>query len=140
MLKGPALTPVPIQDRCLAYALRAIRLVQFLHKRRDSVAPVIAKQYLRSATSIGANLAEAQAGETRADFIHKLAVAQKEARESKYWLNLLLKAELVRSERLLPLLDETDEVIAVLTTILVKTKRNGIKQRAIQNSAFRIQN
>src|SRR5713101_1729626 len=71
-----------IRDRSLAYALRAVKLYQHLQKQKDGAAWIIGKQYLRAASSVGANVAEAQAGETRADFVHKLGIAQKEARES----------------------------------------------------------
>jgi four helix bundle protein len=67
-------------------------------------------------------MAEAQAGESRADFIHKLGIAQKEARESLYWLELLTESKIVTDLRLRPLVDETEELIAVITAILVNTK------------------
>jgi four helix bundle protein len=106
------------------YGIRAIRLFRHLNERKDGVAWIIGKQYLRSATSIGANLAEAQAGETKADFIHKCSIAQKEARESSYWLLLMQRSELVSEERLHSLLKKTEEISAILTSILVNTKRN----------------
>lgn len=86
--------PAEISSRCLGYALRAIKLYQFLQARKDGAAWVISKQYLRSATSIGANVAEAQSAESRSDFIHKYGVAQKETRESLYWLRLLAESGL----------------------------------------------
>jgi four helix bundle protein len=133
-------SPTPIRDRSLEYALRAIKLTRFLNLQRDRVGWVIAKQFLRSATSIGACLCEAQSGESRADFIHKCSISQKEARESKYWLTLLLKSNLVSPTRLEPLLRETDEIIAILTSILVKSKKAVAKTSSpLQNSAFRIQ-
>jgi len=60
-----------------------------LQEKRDGAGWVLGKQYLRAATSIGANIEEAQSGETKADFIHKYGIAQKEAKESHYWLRLL---------------------------------------------------
>lgn len=60
-----------IRERAFKYALRAIKLYQFLQDGKDGAGWIIAKQYLRSATSIGANVEEAQSGESRADFIHK---------------------------------------------------------------------
>ena len=88
-----------IRERSADYALRAIQLYRHLLRKRDGVGAVLGKQYLRSATSIGANLIEAQAGESRRDFIHKCSIAQKEARESKYWLQLMLRAELIPPAR-----------------------------------------
>jgi four helix bundle protein len=125
MLKGVrCVSAANIQERTIEYALRAIRVVQHLSERRDGVAWIWGKQYLRAATSIGANMAEAQAGQSRSDFIHKCSIAQKEARESLYWLTLMLRSKLVAEAKLRNLLQETDEIVAILTTILVRTKRS----------------
>ena len=124
------MSPQNIQERSLEYALRAIRLFRHLNERKDAVAWVIGKQYLRAATSIGANLAEAQSGETRADFIHKCGIAQKEARESRFWLLLMLKSRLISVGKLELLMQETDEIIAILTSILVNAKKNAKKMTA----------
>jgi four helix bundle protein len=113
-----------IRERSFEYALRAIKLYQFLQEGKDQAGWIIGKQYLRSATSIGANLEEAKSGESKADFIHKYSIAQKEARESLYWLRILNKSEIVSNQRLLALMNETEEIIAVITTIIVKAKRN----------------
>ena len=106
-----------IDERALEYGVRAVKLFQYLQGQRDSAGWVIGKQFLRSATSIGANLAEAKSGETRADFVHKCSIAQKEARESKYWLRLLVAAELISLRRLGDLIKETDELISIITSI-----------------------
>ena len=99
------------------YALRAVKLYQHLQRKRDGAGWVLARQFLRFATSIGANLIEAQAGETRRDFVHKCSIAQKEARESKYWLTLLLRSGLASERQLSALLDETNQLIAIVTRI-----------------------
>ena len=112
-----------IQERAMEYALRAINLFRFLQKQPDGAAKVLGRQYLRSATSVGANLVEAQSGESRRDFIHKCSIAQKEARESRYWLTLMLKSQLLPPDRLTAILDETNQIIAILTAIIVKAKR-----------------
>lgn len=112
-----------IDERAIEYALRAVKLFRFLQRKRDGVGLVLGKQYLRSATSIGANLVEARSGESRRDFIHKCAIAQKEARECHYWLTLLLRSDTVSPDRLLSLLDETNQLIAILTTIIVRSKK-----------------
>lgn len=111
-----------IRARSLAYALRAIKLYQFLQARKDGAGWILGKQYLRSASSIGANIEEAQAGESRSDFIHKLGVAQKEAKESLYWLHLLSESGIVRRVKLKPLMRETEELVAVITAIIVSSK------------------
>src|SRR5277367_2657189 len=98
--------PRDIQERAMEFALRVIRLYRHLQKQKDGVGWVLGKQLLRCSTSIGANVAEAQSGESRADFIHKYAVAQKEARETLYWMKLLLKSESIPTAKLQPLIDE----------------------------------
>jgi len=86
---------------------------------------VIGKQYLRAATSIGANIEEARASESRADFVHKLGIAQREARECLFWLRLL-DSRIISHSRLKPLTKETDELIAIITAIVVKTKSRQV--------------
>lgn len=112
-----------ICERTLDYALRAIDLFGHLQNAQNRAGWIIGNQYLRAATSIGANLEEAQAGESRSDFAHKCAIALKEARESLFWLRLLERAGIVPAPRLAPLIQETREIVAILTTIVVKTKR-----------------
>jgi four helix bundle protein len=119
---SPSKHPRGILPRSFSYALRAIKLYQFLQSQKDGAGWILGKQYLRAATSIGANLEEAQAGESRADFIHKLGIAQKEARESRYWLHLLAESRIVGREKLQPLRRETEELIGIITAIIVNTK------------------
>jgi len=79
-------------------------------------------QYIGAATCIGPNIEDAQSAESPADFVHKYGIAQKEARESLYRLRLIEKAGLAPLKLLSPLLAETDELIAVITAIVVRTK------------------
>ena len=99
--------PQDIRARSLQYSLRAIKLYRALQESRDGAGWIIGKQFLRAATSIGANVEEAQAGESRGDFIHKYGIAQKEARESRYWLSLLAEVRMIPAQRLKPLMKET---------------------------------
>ena len=115
--------PPDIRARSFQYGLRAVRLYQSIQKGRDGAGWILGKQYLRAASSVGANIKEAQASESRADFIHKLGIAQKEARESLFWLRLLAESEIVPKAKLKSLMQETEELIAVLTSIVVNTKR-----------------
>lgn len=115
-----------IRQRAFQYALRAIKLYQHLQDQRDGAGWIIGKQYLRSATSIGANIEEAQASESRADFIHKVGIAQKEARESLYWLRLLADSQIVSDSRLAALTKETEELVAIITAIVVSTKSKKV--------------
>ena len=119
---SPEKHPREILARSFAYALRAIKLYQYLQRRKDGAGWILGKQYLRAATSIGANIEEAQAGESRLDFVHKLGIAQKEARESRYWLHLLAESGIVGREKLQPLRRETEELIGIITAIIVSTK------------------
>jgi four helix bundle protein len=119
---GQGINSKNIRTRSLQYALRAVRLYQHLQKQKDGAGWIIGKQYLRAATSVGANIEEAQAGESRGDFIHKLGIARKETRESLYWLNLLEKSELVTPRRIAPLMKETKEMLNVITAIILKTR------------------
>lgn len=126
-MKDEIKKPRDIRERVLEYALRAIKLHQFLHKQKDGTSWIMSKQYLRSATSIGANIEEAQSGESRADFIHKYGIAQKEARESLYWLKLLSASGIVEKKRIDPLMQETEEIISIITKIIVNTKKKKKK-------------
>jgi len=113
-----------IGERSVAYALRAIKLFQFLQARKDGAGWILGKQYLRCATSIGANIEESQAAESRLDFVHKLGIALKEARESRCWLRLLTESGIVRASKLKPLAKETGELGNVIASIIMNTKRN----------------
>jgi four helix bundle protein len=118
--------PRDIRVRTMEYGLRAIRLYRYLLEQRDDAARILGRQFLRAATSIGANLVEAQAGESRRDFIHKCGIAQKEARECKYWLELLKRSSPTPSNRFDALIDETEQIISILTRILVNTKKRRV--------------
>ena len=119
---SPEKHPREILARSFSYALRAIKLYQYLQHRKDGAGWILGKQYLRAAASIGANIEEAQAGESRSDFIHKLGIAQKEARECRYWLHLLAESEIVGKQKLQPLRRETEDLLGIITAIIVNTK------------------
>jgi four helix bundle protein len=119
------------RDICLRsyqYALRAITLYRHLQSKKDGAAWVLGKQFLRCACSVGANVEESQSGESRADFVHKLGIAEKEDRESLYWLRLIAGSGMVDPRKLNPLMKETNELIAILASIILSTK--GTKARA----------
>lgn len=88
-----------INKRTFDFALRIIKLCQFLNKNYVMENNILAKQLLRSGTSIGANVEEAQAGQSRPDFVHKMAIALKEARETHYWLRLLEASEIITNRK-----------------------------------------
>lgn len=74
---------------------------------------------------MGANVEEAQAGQSKADFTSKLAIACKEARETHYWLRLLSATDIIPADRLYALQDEANQLIAILTTIIKKTRSSS---------------
>ena len=81
-----------IKEKSFNFSLEIIDLYKKLQEQKEFI---LSKQLLRSATSIGANVNEALAGESRADFVHKMNISNKEARESLYWLELLDKSSLI---------------------------------------------
>ena len=105
-----------IQDRSKRFALRIIHLYAELPKN-NRVASVIGDQMLRSGTSIGAQLCEAQAASSKRDFAYKVELAEKEARETQYWLWLLIGAEIFPQPKLASLYDESSQIVAIVTTI-----------------------
>lgn len=115
---------VDITQRTFQFAVRVVRLCQVLDER-PGVARVLGKQLLRSGTSIGANVEEGQGGQSRADFASKLAIACKEARETHYWLRLLIASGVMPEKRITSLLRECDEIVSILTTIAKKAKRTA---------------
>ena len=110
-----------LPDRTFAFAERIVRLCLAL-KNNGTVSSTLMKQLLRSGTSIGANVEEAQASESKRDFVQKYSIADKEARETHYWLRLLAATDIVPTSRLDPLMTEANELIAILTTICKKNR------------------
>ena len=80
---------------------------------------------MRSGTSIGANVEEAQAAESKADFAHKYNIALKEARETKYWLRLICASGMAKEANIDPLIKESDEICRILGQITVNARRNS---------------
>jgi len=118
------MTTVDIYDRVFAFACRVVRLHRVLSRRRGTHM-VAVNQLVRSGTGIGSNLEEAKGAQSRKDFIAKARIALKEARESHYWLRIMTTCELVPRRRIEPLLDEANEIVAILTSIVIKTTANS---------------
>lgn len=110
-----------IPDRTFDFATRIVKLCQSLAEQAG-VNRTLSNQLLRSGTSIGANVEEGQASQSNADFISKYSIACKEARETHYWLRLLVATDVVPQNRLNPMIDECDQIIAILTTIIKKVR------------------
>jgi four helix bundle protein len=111
-----------LKERTRTFALRVIKLYSALPT--SAVAQVLGKQLLRSGTSVGANYREAHRARSKAEFIAKMGDCLKELDESSYWLDLLVSAELAPASRLAPLLDETNQLIAIFVTIIKNAKAN----------------
>ena len=109
--------PRGIRARSFEFACRIVKLHQYLQKCGGTERE-IGRQLLRSGTSIGANLEEADAGQSKSDFISKCSIALKEARETHYWLRLLRDTDLVLPKLIEPLIDEARQLVAILTTII----------------------
>ena len=105
-----------------AYSNRIIRLYKYLKDVEKEF--ILSKQLLRSGTSIGANIAESQSAQSSADFIHKLEVALKEAKETHYWLEKLLVGEYINEVGYKSMSNDNIEIIKLLTSIIITKKRN----------------
>ena len=106
------------------FSIQIIELYKLLVQKNEYV---ISKQLLRSATSIGANVEEANAAQTKKDFIMKMSIASKEARESKYWLRLLDKSQMVKADYSV-YLSTIEHIINILTKI-VKTSQESLNNK-----------
>ncbi|MDI6733244.1 MAG: four helix bundle protein [Planctomycetota bacterium] len=109
-----------IRDKSYGFALKIVLLYKELLERHEFI---LSKQLVRSATSIGANVEEAIAGQSRKDFISKMSVASKEARETHYWIRLLRDGQFVQQNQADNLIKDIEEIIKILTAI-VKTASN----------------
>ena len=115
-------TPRDIRERTFEFALRIIKLCNELN-RKPGVCRDISRQLLKAGTSVGANSEEAQAAQSKPDFISKNSIALKEARETHYWLRLLIAAKVMPENRLAELRDEAEEIKRILGSIVVSAKR-----------------
>ena len=110
-----------IRDKSFAFALRIVKLYQYLTGQKKEY--VLSKQLLRSGTAIGALVREAKQAESKADFIHKLAIALKEANETDYWLELLHQSGYIDSKGFQSISTDAEELLKLLTSI-IKTAKN----------------
>ncbi|MBP9664205.1 MAG: four helix bundle protein [Pyrinomonadaceae bacterium] len=113
----------PLKTKSYAFALRVVNL--YKHLASESKEFVLSKQILRSGTSIGANIVEANRGQSKGDFVHKLSIALKEADETEYWINLLRDAGFITDEQAASLLDDCLELQKMLTSSIKTAKRHA---------------
>ena len=112
--------PHDLREGTKLFGLRIVRMFVVLPKTDE--ARVLGKQVLRSGTSVGANYREAHRSRSKAEFISKLGDCLKELDETAYWLELLTESGIVPPAKLTSLQDETNQLLAILTTISKKTK------------------
>ncbi len=118
-MKEPNLT----FDKSYKFALRIVKAYQYLSSQHREW--VLSKQLLRSGTSIGANVAEANGAISKADFSSKISIAYKESLETKYWLSVLKDSKYISSAAYESMFQDADEISKILFTILRNTRMNG---------------
>jgi four helix bundle protein len=111
-----------VVDKSFALAIRIVNAYKFLKKEKEEY--VLSKQLLRSGTSIGANIEEAVGAQSKADFVSKLSIAYKEARETLYWIKLLVATDYLTSKTGHSLINDIDELCKIIGTIQITTKKN----------------
>ena len=110
----------PIKVKSFAFAVRIVKFVKWLDEQ--GVNYKLSDQILRSGTSIGANVVEAQSGHTKKDFAHKMGIAFKEANETRYWIELLQACKIIDEAKAKSLLSDLTEIIKLLASILKSSK------------------
>ena len=115
-------TAEALRQRSFDFAVKAVKLTRYLSETKQ--AWVLARQVLRSGTSIGANIREARFAQSKADFISKLSIALKEASETQYWLELLFASELLTTEQYGFLKPDVDWLVGTLVNVIKASKRN----------------
>ena len=109
-----------IKDKSFSFALRIIKLYNYLNQTKKEF--VLSKQVLRSGTAVGALVREAQNAESKNDFIHKLAIAQKECDETIYWLELLVKSNFISSKEFDSINEEALSLLKMIRSAILTTK------------------
>ena len=112
--------PQDIKERTFLFAVKVLKFTQVIPNNK--INSILITQLIRSSTSIGANIEEAQGGHTKSDFVHSVNIAKKEARETFYWLRLIQEVNPSYAEKLSHLLKENEEIIKILTTIVKNSK------------------
>jgi four helix bundle protein len=111
-----------IKDKSFAFAIRIVKMYKFLCESKKEF--VLSKQLLRSGTSVGALIREAEHAESKADFIHKIAIAQKEANEAEYWIELLFRTEYIDENAYQSIKIDAQELNKIISSIIITSKRN----------------
>lgn len=109
-----------LKDKSFLFALKIIKLYKFLVEEKREY--VLSKQILRSGTSVGANIREAQNAQSNIDFIHKLSISQKECDETMYWLELLNQSEYLAEEEYNQMYNQANELLKMLRSAIITSK------------------
>ena len=113
--------PFDIKERTFLFGVRIVKLVNVLPR---SIAGIeIGRQVIRSGTSIGANVEEADGAESKKDFIHKMSIARKEVRETRYWLRII-QTSLLDNAEVADLIQESDQLVRILSRISANAKKS----------------
>lgn len=112
-----------IKDKTFAFAVRVVKLYQYLSEQKKEF--VLSKQILRSGTAVGALVREAQNAESKADFIHKMAIAQKECDESIYWLELLKATDYLSEKEYENINSEATEILKMIRSAIITLKQKS---------------
>ena len=112
-----------VREKSYEFSVKVIKIFLYLSKSKREF--VLSKQLLKSGTSVGANIEEAIAASSPRDFIHKLTIANKEARETSYWLNLLKDCGFLESEHFKDLESDCLELRRIISAIIISTKKNN---------------
>jgi len=114
-----------LKNKSFSFAIRIVNLYKYLIIEKKEF--VLSKQLLRSETSVGAMIREAEFGQTKSDFIHKLSIAQKEANETQYWIELLFQTEDLTTEQFESLNQNIIEILKLITASIKTAKQNNGK-------------
>jgi four helix bundle protein len=112
-----------IQQKSLEFSVRIVKLCRYLKKNKKEA--ILSNQILKSGTSIAANVAEAIASISKAEFSSKISISYKEAQETKYWLSLLFQTESISEIQYKSMLNDCEEILKILFAILKKTRINN---------------
>ena len=112
-----------IQVKSYDFALRIVKLSIYLSEKKKEY--VLSKQILKSGTSIGANVEEALGAQSKADFICKLAIAYKEARETHYWIRILRDSKFISEKQSSSILNDIEEILKIIAKIQITLKKNS---------------
>lgn len=115
-----------VKEKSFAFALRIVKLYNYMIEQNKEF--VMSKQLLRSGTSIGALVREAAHGESKADFIHKMAIAQKEANETEYWIELLFQSGYLEEKQYKSISKDCIEICKMLSSIIITSKKNNLEK------------